>query len=132
MPLYAKFMKELLTNKRNWKESEIMMLTKECSAIIQKDLLEKMQDPGSFLIPYTIGDITIQRALCDIIANDVNASTILGRSFLATKRAHIDVQKGELTLRVNDEQVVLNVLEALQHPSDSERYMRVNFIEPLI
>ncbi|XP_015963487.1 uncharacterized protein LOC107487379 [Arachis duranensis] len=63
MPLYAKFMKELLTNKRNWKESEIVVLTKECNAIMQKDLPEKMQDPGSFLIPCTIGDITIQRAL---------------------------------------------------------------------
>ncbi|XP_057739864.1 uncharacterized protein LOC130956957 [Arachis stenosperma] len=66
MPLYAKFMKELLTNKRNWKESETMVLIKECSAIIQKDLSEKMQDPRSFFIPCTIGDITIQRALCDL------------------------------------------------------------------
>ncbi|XP_057759213.1 uncharacterized protein LOC130979704 [Arachis stenosperma] len=69
IPLYAKFMKELLTNKRNWKESETVVLTKECNAIMQKDLSEKMQDPGSFLISCTIGDITIQRALCDLRAS---------------------------------------------------------------
>ncbi|XP_052118870.1 uncharacterized protein LOC127748410 [Arachis duranensis] len=44
MPLYAKFMKELLTNKRKWKEQETVVLTKECSAIIQHNLLEKMPD----------------------------------------------------------------------------------------
>ncbi|XP_052110241.1 uncharacterized protein LOC127741554 [Arachis duranensis] len=69
MPLYAKFMKELLTHKRNWKEQEIVVLTKECSAIIQHNLLEKMSDPGSFVIPCTIGDVTIQRALCDLRAS---------------------------------------------------------------
>ncbi|XP_057744654.1 uncharacterized protein LOC130962461 [Arachis stenosperma] len=63
MPLYAKFMKELLTHKRNWKEQEIVVLTKECSAIIQHNLPEKMPDPGSFVIPCTIGDVTIQKAL---------------------------------------------------------------------
>nr|XP_025678494.1 uncharacterized protein LOC112778386 [Arachis hypogaea] len=182
-------MKDLLTNERNWKESETMVLTKECSAIIQQDLPEKMQDPGSFLIPCIIGDITIQRALCDprtsiilmpvslmrklhieevkptrislqhvdhsikfslgavenllvkvepviFSANfaildmeeDVNASIVLERHFLATGRVLIDVQKGELTLTVN----ILNVLEALQHPSDFEGYMRIDLIEPLI
>ena len=69
MPLYAKFMKELLTHKRNWKEQETVMLTKECSAIIQHTLPEKMPDPGSFVIPCTIGDVTIQRALCDLRAS---------------------------------------------------------------
>ncbi|KAK4394508.1 hypothetical protein Sango_1605100 [Sesamum angolense] len=37
---------------------------------------------------------------------DKNMSLILGRSFLATSRALIDVQKGQLTLKVNDEDVV--------------------------
>ncbi|XP_057723547.1 uncharacterized protein LOC130939460 [Arachis stenosperma] len=59
MPLYTEFMKKLLINKRNWKESKTMVLTKECCAIIQQDLCEKMQDPENFLIPCTIGDITI-------------------------------------------------------------------------
>ena len=34
---------------------------------------------------------------------DRDVSIILGRSFLATGRALIDVQKGELTMRVQDE-----------------------------
>ncbi|XP_057744958.1 uncharacterized protein LOC130962808 [Arachis stenosperma] len=34
MPLYAKFLKELMTSKRNWGEKETVVLTEECSAII--------------------------------------------------------------------------------------------------
>ncbi|KAL4299586.1 hypothetical protein AHAS_Ahas17G0115700 [Arachis hypogaea] len=63
MPLYATFMKKLLSNKRNWREVETGVLTKDCSAIIHKNLLEKLQDLGSFLIPCIIRDTTIQKAL---------------------------------------------------------------------
>ena len=45
---------------------------------------------------------------------------ILGRPFLATGRTLIDVQKGLLTLRVQDEQVVFKVFEATQYPNDKE------------
>ncbi|MEI4884436.1 hypothetical protein, partial [Klebsiella pneumoniae] len=61
--------KDLLTKKRDWKDSETVVLTKECSAIIQKNLPDKLPDPGSFVIPCTIGDVLIQRALCDLGAS---------------------------------------------------------------
>ncbi|XP_057740103.1 uncharacterized protein LOC130957252 [Arachis stenosperma] len=34
MPLYAKFLKELMTKKRSWRNNETVVLTEECSAII--------------------------------------------------------------------------------------------------
>ncbi|KAL0344229.1 UNVERIFIED_CONTAM: hypothetical protein Sangu_1310300 [Sesamum angustifolium] len=46
---------------------------------------------------------------------DKNVSLILGRSFLATSRAFIDVQKYQLTLRVNDEHIVFNVFRPMKH-----------------
>ncbi|KAL4293894.1 hypothetical protein AHAS_Ahas18G0173700 [Arachis hypogaea] len=48
MPLYAKFLKELMTKKRSWKNNDTVILTEECSAIIQHKLPQKMKDPGSF------------------------------------------------------------------------------------
>ncbi|XP_025607947.1 uncharacterized protein [Arachis hypogaea] len=45
---------------------ETVVLTKEYSALLQKKLPPKMPDPGSFLIPYTIGTITFEKALCDL------------------------------------------------------------------
>ena len=46
-----------------------MVLTKECSAIIQNNLPRKMPDPGSFQIPCTIGSTTFEKALCDLGAS---------------------------------------------------------------
>ena len=44
----------------------------------------------------------------------------LGRTFLATGKTLIDVQKGELTMRVNDQQVTFNVLEAMRNSDEVE------------
>ncbi|XP_057719764.1 uncharacterized protein LOC130934193 [Arachis stenosperma] len=69
MPLYAKFLKELMTKKRSWKNNETVVLTKECSAIIQHKLPQKLKDPGSFQIPCVIGKIIVEKTLCDFGAN---------------------------------------------------------------
>ncbi|WVY97116.1 hypothetical protein V8G54_029267 [Vigna mungo] len=69
MPSYAKFMKDLLSKKRKLQEDETIMLTEECSAIIQQKLPPKLKDPGSFVIPCEIGNITVGKALCDLGAS---------------------------------------------------------------
>ncbi|KAL4371555.1 hypothetical protein AHAS_Ahas06G0177500 [Arachis hypogaea] len=66
MPLYVKFMKELLSKKKLLKGDETVILTKECSAIIQNNLPKKMLDPGSFQIPCTIRSTTFEKVLCDL------------------------------------------------------------------
>ncbi|XP_016173277.1 uncharacterized protein LOC107615756 [Arachis ipaensis] len=47
-------------------EDELVILGKECSALVQKKLPQKLLDPGSFLIPCTIGTITFEKVLCDL------------------------------------------------------------------
>ncbi|XP_061366855.1 uncharacterized protein LOC133309991 [Gastrolobium bilobum] len=64
-----KFMKDLLSKKRKLKECETVTLTEECSAIIQKKLPPKLEDPGSFSIPIEIGNIDVGKALCDLGAS---------------------------------------------------------------
>jgi hypothetical protein len=66
MPSYAKFLKEILTNKRKIDDDDTVALTEECSAIIQNKMPPKLKDPGSFLIPCVIGNYVIDKALCDI------------------------------------------------------------------
>ena len=51
---------------------------------------------------------------------DKEIPIILGRPFLATSRAMIDVQRGELKLRVQDDEVKFNVFEAVRHSSKSD------------
>jgi len=48
MPSYAKFLKDVLSNKRKLEEHETVALTEECSAAIQNKLPAKLKDPDSF------------------------------------------------------------------------------------
>ncbi|XP_052204069.1 uncharacterized protein LOC127809347 [Diospyros lotus] len=69
MPSYAKFMKEILSNKRKLEEYETVMLIEECSAILQNKLPPKLKDLGSFTIPCTIGSLYFEWSLCDLGAS---------------------------------------------------------------
>ena len=69
MPSYDKFMKEILSNKRKLEENETVMLTEECSAILQNKLPPKLKDLRSFPIPYTIREYYFERVLCDLGAS---------------------------------------------------------------
>ena len=46
--------------------------------------------------------------------DDKKVPLILGRPFLATGGAMIDVQKGELTLKLHDESITINIYDALK------------------
>ena len=65
MPNYAKFLKDILIKKMRNDEEGVMTLIATCSVVIQRSLPVKMQDPGSFTIPCTIGNFEFKKALCD-------------------------------------------------------------------
>ncbi|XP_038891629.1 uncharacterized protein LOC120081020 [Benincasa hispida] len=60
---------------------------------------------------------------------DIEVPIILGCLFLAIGRALIDVQKRELTIRVNDQQVKFNVLNALKYLGDMENCQYVEELQ---
>ncbi|XP_073138032.1 uncharacterized protein [Henckelia pumila] len=166
MPNYAKFLKEVMSRKRNLEEFATVNLTEECSAILQKKLPQKLKDPGSFTIPYIIGSSHFNNALCNLGANinlmpfsifrnlglgevmpttialqladrsltyprgiiedvleDGNMPLILGRSFLATAEAKIDVKKGALMMSVDGEKVTFNVFKEAEKPSTDNVFL---------
>ncbi|XP_031095059.1 uncharacterized protein LOC115999343 [Ipomoea triloba] len=69
MPRYAKFLKDLLSNKKKLVESAMVVLGEECSAILHKSVPRKLKDPRSFTIPCNIGRTSINRALADLEAS---------------------------------------------------------------
>ena len=63
---------------------------------------------------------------------DTKAPLLLGRPFLTTRVALIDVQKGELTMRVGNEVVHFNLPKSLtQSDVDEENCMAVDNISPI-
>ena len=80
MPNYAKFLKEILKNKRKIAEEGIVNLTATCSAIIKQKFPTKMKDPGSFTIPCSIGKYEFKKALCDSSASiNLMPLSVVGR-----------------------------------------------------
>ena len=63
---------------------------------------------------------------------DKEIHIILGRPFLATGRAMIDVQKGELKLRVQDNKVRFNVFNAVRHPAESDACFMIETVEAIV
>ncbi|GJR01724.1 reverse transcriptase domain-containing protein [Tanacetum coccineum] len=181
MPRFAPTIKSLLMNKEKLLELAKIPLNENCSAMLLKKLLEKLGDPGKFLIPCNFPGMDVCHALADLGASinlmplsiwkklslpeltptrmtleladrsithpkglaedifvkvgnfhfptdfvvvdfeaDPRVPLILGRSFLRTSRALIDVYEGELVLRDGNEQITFHVNGTSKHPQKHE------------
>jgi len=65
VPTYAKYLKDILGNKRVLPTTEVVQLTDECSTAILNPLLEKKKKPGCPTITCSIGAQHFKHALCD-------------------------------------------------------------------
>jgi len=66
IPLYSKFLKDMLTRKSKYIHSDTIVVEGNCSAVIQCILPPKHKDPGSVTIPCSIGAISVRKALIDL------------------------------------------------------------------
>nr|XP_009797032.1 PREDICTED: uncharacterized protein LOC104243533 [Nicotiana sylvestris] len=137
MPVYSKLLKEILSVK--WKRHKL--------SSSQNKLPKKFRDPGSFTIPCSLGRTNLKN-LCMIqtaiilegILKDVviqldkfvfpmdfiivkieennEVLLILGRPFLATTRAIMDIQERQLMLRVGEERMKFKMKEAIGGPRE--------------
>ena len=69
MSTYARYLKDILNNKRPLPTTEVVKLTEHCSNLILHKLLEKKKDPGCPTITCSIGAQQFDQALCDLGAN---------------------------------------------------------------
>nr|GEX94437.1 hypothetical protein [Tanacetum cinerariifolium] len=142
MPKGAKVLKDLLSHKEKLEKAvHSVKLSEECSAIIQRSLPQKEGDPGSFTLPCLIGPLTVKNALADLEASvnlmprslfrllvlemdeDELVPIILGRPFLTTERAVIDVHKGKLSLRIRIETITFNIEKSIKSKHSHDGYL---------
>ncbi|GJW49153.1 reverse transcriptase domain-containing protein [Tanacetum coccineum] len=69
IPKYAKMLKDLLTNKEKLLELANTPRNENCSVVLLKKLLEKLGDPGKFLIPYDFSEFEGCLVLADLGAS---------------------------------------------------------------
>ncbi|XP_070025036.1 uncharacterized protein [Nicotiana sylvestris] len=63
---------------------------------------------------------------------DKEITIILGRPFLATGRALIDCETGELKMRLNDEEVIFNVQQSMRRPSEYANCSLVEAVDVIL
>nr|GFA79541.1 hypothetical protein [Tanacetum cinerariifolium] len=120
MPKFAPMFKKLLNNKDKLVELTKTPLNENCSAVVLKKLPEKLGDPEladrTISKPTGVAENVFVKVgkfyfLTDFIILDFVAGPrvplILGRPFLSTAHAFIDVYKGEITLRHDDQSLTL-------------------------
>ncbi|KAL7598593.1 hypothetical protein Lser_V15G25870 [Lactuca serriola] len=69
IPRYAKFLKELCTNKRKLKGNEKISMNENASVVLQRKLPPKCKDPRMFTVPCKIGDVTFSSVTLDLGAS---------------------------------------------------------------
>ncbi|KAG8655769.1 hypothetical protein MANES_04G064966v8 [Manihot esculenta] len=69
IPIYAKFLKELCTNRRKLAEREKVSVGEVVTAVIKRELPTKCKDKGMFAISCKIGNVDIKKAMCDLGAS---------------------------------------------------------------
>ncbi|XP_058003702.1 uncharacterized protein LOC110659179 [Hevea brasiliensis] len=79
---------------------------------------------GKFFIPV---DFVVLK-----MEEDVQIPIILGRSFLATAGAIIDVKNGQLTLKVGDEEVEFNLFRVAKHKLEPDECLRIDITDKLV
>jgi len=188
-----KFLKDLIVE-RIQEVQGMVVLSHECSAIIQKKIIpKKHSDPGSFTLPCSLGPLAFNRCICDLGASvslmplyiakrlgftqykscnislilaDISVRIphgllenlpirigaveiptdfvvlemdeepkdplILGRPFLATARAMIDVKKGKIDLNLDkDFRMTFDVKDAMKKPTIEEQLFWIKEMDQL-
>ncbi|GJW81833.1 reverse transcriptase domain-containing protein [Tanacetum coccineum] len=122
MPKFNKWLSSLLRNKEKLEEIAITIVNAECSAIIMNKVPEKLEDPGKYSIPCAY------RKHNFVVVNfepDPRVPIILGRPFLRTAKALIDLYEETLTLRVGKEELVY-------YADKSEKNTEKNFVHAIL
>nr|GFA66803.1 hypothetical protein [Tanacetum cinerariifolium] len=118
MPKFGPMFKKLLNNMDKLIELTKMPLNKNCSAVVLKKLPEKLGDPGRFLIPYFV--------VLDFVA-DPHVPLILGRPFLSTAHAIINVYEREIIIRQNQQYLTIQCSD-IPSVKKVEQINKIDFI----
>ncbi|XP_070057107.1 uncharacterized protein [Nicotiana tomentosiformis] len=119
MPAYAKFLKEILTKKRKIEETSVVKLTleNEIGEIRSAPISLQLADQTTIIPEGIVEDVLVREDkfvfLVDFIVLKMEENKeiplILGRPFLATGRAILDLHDRKLMLRVGEETVTFEM-----------------------
>ncbi|XP_048492418.1 uncharacterized protein LOC125493273 [Beta vulgaris subsp. vulgaris] len=162
VPLYAKWLKEMCSIKRKSgvKGKQTVKVSEHVSAVFQKRMPKKCDDPGMFTIPITLGDTKIDRAISTSIPRGVvkdvlvvvdklnfpadfyvidmehdkhSTPILLGRPFLKTAKTKIDCDTGSLAMQFDGQIIEFNMYDAMRYPNIEDHSLcAIDVFEPCV
>ncbi|KAG7640688.1 MULE transposase domain [Arabidopsis suecica] len=148
--------KAAIIDRMMYQDSEYECDANPSRATVKRSVQEKLEDPGSFTLPCSIGQLVFSNCLCDlgasvsrkpfgllkdlpVMINGVEVPTdfvvlemeaeptdslILGRPFLASAGAMIDVKDGRISLNLGKHiKLQFDIYETLQRSTVEEKIM---------
>ncbi|XP_006574047.1 uncharacterized protein LOC114412863 [Glycine soja] len=100
MPLYSKFLKDMLIRKNGYIHQKNIVVEGNCSAVIQRILPPKHKDPGSVTIPCLISEVTVGKALIDL-----GASINLMPLSMCRRLGELEIMPTRMTLQLADRSI---------------------------
>ena len=112
MPLYFKFLKDMLTRKSKYIHCDTIVVEGNCSAVIQCILPPKHKDPGSVTIPCSIGAVSVGKALIDL-----GTSKNLMLLSMCRRMGELEIMPTRMTLQLADRSIIrpYGVIEDVYH-----------------
>ncbi|XP_006599837.1 uncharacterized protein [Glycine max] len=100
MPLYSKFLKDMLTRKNKYIHNENIIVEGNCSVVIQRILPPKHKDPGSVTITCSIGEVYVGKDLIDL-----GASINLIPLSMCHRIGELEIMLTRMTLQLADRSI---------------------------
>ncbi|CAN6560286.1 unnamed protein product [Malus baccata var. baccata] len=146
IPKYAKCLKKLCTTRKRIREKEVVHVSENVSTMLQRKLPPKCKDPGSFRIPYVIGNTRFEHAMLDLgrpldfscrflcarMEDTYHSSPsplLLGRPFMKTAQTKIDVAKGAVTMAFSGHMINFKISKSVEKTNDVRSCCAIDVIE---
>ena len=116
MPLYAKFLKDMLTKKNRYIHSDRIVVEGNCSVVIQRIVPPKHKDLGVVTRLCSIGEVVVGKALIDL-----GASINLMPLSMCRRLEELEIMPTRMTLQLADRSitrsygVIEDVLVKMKH-----------------
>ncbi|XP_048623787.1 uncharacterized protein LOC111203252 [Brassica napus] len=156
VPQYSKFLKDVIAAKKKEMEG-MMILTHECSVIIQRlDVSRKLVDPGCFTLPCALGPMVFERSVkipvgiledlplmvgnfeipTDFVVLEMGEEAqdplILGRPFLATEGAIVNVRQRKIDLHLGQGNILhFDINEVMRRPTIQNQVFYIDEMDVL-
>ncbi|CAN6716349.1 unnamed protein product [Malus baccata var. baccata] len=114
IPKYAKFLKKLCTTRKRIREKEVVHVSENVSALLQRKLPPKCKDPDFYVLD--MEDST----------HSPPSPLLLGRPFMKTAQTKIDVAKGAVTMAFGGDMINFKISESVENTNDVRSCCAIN------